>query len=695
MTVQKVLINSFSSAFISLVVVVFVQASLFQNSSFMGIAATEASANIALSYPWVTAIELGKIFFLSFLFLFLGFLNFYCLDFGAKQKNNLHKCLCLAAEIFLYALFLLAAILEFPAVYESFLSPSVSSFIFGLSFWMNPHVLSNFSMFCFLGLSLYSFLKLLKQKLQNQSIILVMAFLVIGFVVCYYKQRPMFLYGSLVEKSTRPLVLLIGVDSLRTDQVTSQTMPNLSAMASQDDTVLFSDHIVGIPRTFPSWIEIIRGEYSALSGVRHMFPNFLVRKDLMTGLVSELQKNNYQTSVVSDFAGDIFPRFRAGYDKIETPNLSVDNILRMNLDQSFVFFLPLVHHPLFMGLFEPHLLENPPFADPLKLSKKAINLIHTHNFATQPLFLTLFYSTAHFPYAAQWPWYRQFSQANYSGPYYFQKNQDLKNQNKDLTEADVKQIMSLYQGAVHGIDCGLSDLFEYLKKNGLWDQTLLIVTADHGEDLLEIDRIQGHGDHLRGENVNRVPFMIKLPKSLASSLKVKNIPFTTRVIDLAPTVLGLLELSNTSMQGKDLSPWFFDKEKKAPTLYAYTETEIWFSRYGNAFFQSERLDYPGISELLDFDAYQSKEIILNPKYEKIIVAAKHRSITQGQYKLIYTPTRKGALFKLYDRHKDPYNVVDISVKEPAVFKMMQEKFFEYIKILEPKTAIHNSFMVPL
>ena len=106
-----------------------------------------------------------------------------------------------------------------------------------------------------------------------------------------------------------------------------------------------------------------------------------------------------------------------------------------------------------------------------------------------------------------------------------------------------------------------------------------------------------------------------------------------------------------------------------------------------------RLKYPGVSGLLDFDHGMSQEIVLNPHFEKIVAAAKHRSIVKGDYKLVYLPTEEGVRFSLYDETNDPENLSDLAVSRPQVVSTMKELFFKTVFRLEPKSVLVGSYIV--
>lgn len=545
----------------------------------------------------------------------------------------------------------------------------------------------------------------------------------------------------------QPHIIWIAVDSLRLDRLeTPGLLPAISAFRADERTVEFRRHHVGVPRTFPSWIEMIQGRYSAETGVRHMFPGFPPRDESFEGIVSLAQSSGYRTIAVSDFAGDIFPRFSTGFDDIRAPGMSLGTVIRQNIDQMFPLFLPLVTAPIARSFF-PALKSSPAYAAPEHLEESVASALddarsgalddvpddvfdatetnqNPAKFETreigegrsagQPIFLTLFYSTAHFPYAAPWPYYKKFSSKDYKGPFWFQKNPSLTVADQELGPEQVQQVRALYDGALQAVDDSFARLVADLKMRGIWDDAIVVLTADHGEDLFEEGILQGHGDHLRGDQSLRVPWLIKLPAGQKVPQQ-RIIDSVSRSIDIAPTLAALAGIEGFpepahELRGHDLTvlmnvpedatvlrrlSWSQrNKVNIARSLPAYSETEIWFARTGDVFYQKNRLDYPGISQLLVFDPGRSGEVILNPKYEKMIVLAKHRSLIFGQWKLIYMPTTTGVKYELYDVVADPWNKNDLARKEPDALRMMKSRLLGSIRRIEDGVRIMDDFILP-
>lgn len=636
----------------------------------MGIDSSSFALEVLKYYPYIAIFELFKI-----LLICLSAIVFPVLVI-LLQRSLRRKLLLSLIYTVSYFLLLSSSVLRYPALYQDYFPSVLNKFIFKSSIHLNPYYLSVLAI---------SFLLLSILFLNRKSILwIALSLFLLGF---FNLSSEYFQNYSLYASYDKPPIILIGIDSLRSDHLRPDIVPNIIRLKDDPSTIYWKDHIIGIPRTFPSWMELLSGKHSAETGIRHMFPSLFQQRKHQDTLINLIQGIGYSATVISDFAGDIFPRFNAGANKINTPNFNLQTLTRMNIDQSFPLFLPLITLPVVQSLF-PDLLENPCFSDPKNLIKKSISTLQQ---SSSPTFLTIFFSNAHFPYAAPWPWYSLRSSTNYNGPFFFKKDPDL-SQNHLVSEEDIFQIRSLYSGSLSAIDSSIASLFQHLKENNIWEKSLIIITADHGEDLFEFDRVQGHGEHLRGENVLRVPLLIKVPNNIP--LARNEISFTTRMIDLAPTLAGLLNLQMKNVSGLDLSSWF-KEEKENLNLSAYSETEIWFSRTGNAFFQKERLDYPSIASLLSLDPGGTGSIVLNSDYEHIITTAKHRSLIQGAFKLIYAPTKTGAVFKLYDRNKDPENKKDISALEPLIHERMKRDLMKKIEKLEVHSQIVEDYVVPL
>jgi arylsulfatase A-like enzyme len=119
------------------------------------------------------------------------------------------------------------------------------------------------------------------------------------------------------------------------------------------------------------------------------------------------------------------------------------------------------------------------------------------------------------------------------------------------------EILSLYDAGIHWVDKQISRLVQVLQQSRRWDETVFVVTADHGEEFLE----HGHTYHSPTnlfEQLIHVPLLIRSPER--SAMRLSREPFS--LIHLAPTLLDELDIPvPDSFQGRS-----YGKEISAGSL---------------------------------------------------------------------------------------------------------------------------------
>ncbi len=118
-----------------------------------------------------------------------------------------------------------------------------------------------------------------------------------------------------------------------------------------------------------------------------------------------------------------------------------------------------------------------------------------------------------------------------------------------VTERDREVITALYDGGVRYTDeARLGRLLLALRESGLADDTLLVVTSDHGEEMFQHGKCSHQQPY---EEIARVPLVMRGP-GLPRGLRV---PEVVELVDVMPTVLSLLGLPAVEgLQGRDLVP---------------------------------------------------------------------------------------------------------------------------------------------
>lgn len=105
-----------------------------------------------------------------------------------------------------------------------------------------------------------------------------------------------------------------------------------------------------------------------------------------------------------------------------------------------------------------------------------------------------------------------------------------------------------YRNALHYADSALDRLITGLGKRRLLNETMLIIVGDHGQAFGQHDGNIGHTFFIYEENIH-IPFLIRLP-GMEINRRIKEV---TSVIDLAPTILDILDVNcPASFQGRSL-----------------------------------------------------------------------------------------------------------------------------------------------
>ncbi len=188
--------------------------------------------------------------------------------------------------------------------------------------------------------------------------------------------------------------------------------------------------------------------------------------------------------------------------------------------------------------------------------------------------------------------------------------------------AYLRALSSRYDGAVRGMDRVVSSFLADLERRGLMKNTLVIVTADHGEHLGE-KGLLGHTEGLY-EPVLRVPLLVRDPARPASH--GKRIGALVERVDLAPTLLDAAGAPDASLPGRSLRPLLSDP--RAP----------WRT---HAYASSQRNAAAGAPPYIE-----------------------ERAVTDGRWKLIWYAYRDA--FELYDLAADPHERNDLAASRPEV-----------------------------
>ncbi len=122
---------------------------------------------------------------------------------------------------------------------------------------------------------------------------------------------------------------------------------------------------------------------------------------------------------------------------------------------------------------------------------------------------------------------------------------------------------SLYQGEVWDNDRAFEALIEGLRQRGRLDSSVVVFTADHGEEFLDHGD-KGHGHSLYRE-LTRVPLVVRLPGGSRGGTR-EAAPVAQ--VDLLPTLLAMLGVEAPRNEGRDLSGlWLGQGRPRGPAVF--------------------------------------------------------------------------------------------------------------------------------
>jgi len=198
----------------------------------------------------------------------------------------------------------------------------------------------------------------------------------------------------------------------------------------------------------------------------------------------------------------------------------------------------------------------------------------------------------------------------------------------EFDDADLRRLIELYDAGVRQMDAEIGRLVDFLRREDMLDDTLLILTSDHGDEFLE------HGGLLHSrdqyQELLRVPLIMRGP-GVGAGVRIDT---PVSLVDIVPTVLALLgEEPLAAVDGLDLSQ-LWQRDARSP------------GREGE-------------------DPFRDRPLLAEASAENLKLA-----VRRGRYKLHYDRVR--GTQELYDLEEDPGERVDLSQREPAIAAELRE-----------------------
>ena len=345
----------------------------------------------------------------------------------------------------------------------------------------------------------------------------------------------------------RPNVVLVVVDTLRADALgtlgSAYPTPHLDRLAAEG--VVFSTAIAPSTWTLPSVASLItslhpseHGLLGAAEGADETAAEQMPQKldDELLTLADAFQAGGYRTAGV---VNQVYLRYKFGFG------------------QGYDFYDQLRGQDAFRL--------NEKMAEWLDEGDGASAAGDESPGAQRPLFLYLHYLDPHWPYEyrVEGPLPEGLDAADEDPG--LPRLPDLVSQwvagrrDEDERRRGLATLSARYTLEVQYVDTAIGNLIEVLSARGLWDDTLLVVTSDHGEGFWEHERLL-HG-HAPYEEQIRVPLVLRFPQWMNIAPARRSAP--VGLIDVMPTLLDLAGLPVPSQcRGKSLAPVLSGRESE-------------------------------------------------------------------------------------------------------------------------------------
>lgn len=320
-------------------------------------------------------------------------------------------------------------------------------------------------------------------------------------------RRPIALFGLVVvatlttgcAEAPPPNVVMIVVDTLRSDHLGCygyhrDTSPNIDRFAA--GAVRYANAYAAAPWTTPSVGSLLTSRYPSELGLvaepNRLDDRFVLLSEVLAG-------EGYATgAVVAHYFLNAEWNFDQGFGAFDESNV-------------------LGH----AGISSPGVTDTA-----LALLRAGKDL--------QPFFLFVHYFDPHYDYIEH-PRHR-FSNPGYRGPIRSGTGHgELLEKIPSMTEEDRAQLVDLYDSEISFTDAHIGRLLAALDELGLGDETVVVLTADHGEELLDRGGI-GHGYSLFNEQI-AVPLIIRYPGGEPAVVED-----SVGLIDVFPTLLAHLRV---------------------------------------------------------------------------------------------------------------------------------------------------------
>ncbi len=349
--------------------------------------------------------------------------------------------------------------------------------------------------------------------------------------------------------STRPNLVVIVMDTVRGDHLSidgysRDTTPHLRALAR--DSVVYTHAQAPSDITLTSHASLFTGMYPSWHGAYCQPPQAAYGRELSSKyptLAELLHRDGYQTLGV---AANLYLRadfgLERGFDQFRIPRpvpLLPDedrSVLRYQLRRGLSFFFDTAQFDRLYAFGED-------------IDHELFTVLNLRAHPSEPFFAFLNYMDAHFPYVPPAPYSGIFPGRR---PRFTQDDlgaeQEIISKGQGQPAGYRPHCESQYDGGIAYIDAQVGNVVDWLKRHNQYDNTMIVVTSDHGESFGAKNRV-GHANSPY-QNLLHVALLIKYPGAARTGVETQPVS----LIDVAPTALAALKVAiPATMQGVPLN----------------------------------------------------------------------------------------------------------------------------------------------
>ena len=449
-----------------------------------------------------------------------------------------------------------------------------------------------------------------------------------------------------MTKEEKKNIVLIGIDALRADHLgcygyNKGTSPNIDNLSKKG--TFFWNAFSCINTTDPSFTTMLSGKYPVSHGITNhgekvtdsMRQNFYKQK--IRFLSEILRDNGYKTFGI-DWLGRWHKKGFEYYlgEDMQKKHLEILSKIVNKLPDAFSAKIKKIYRKT---------TSSSSVLTATKLTDKALELVDNCN---KPFFLFIHYWDTHTPYSAPERIYNELKPEG-GGQELKALFANIKNEKwkeyllKAAGEATTaEEVSAMYDSAIKYVDQEIGRLVKYFKEQGIYENTIFVITSDHGESLIE------HGiffDHhgLYDESIHVPLIFNNLP------VGGKRIKDFVQHVDIVPTLLDILNIpfKESKFDGVSLVPLI---RGEVNSLRSFIVAEESYT--------------------------ENKKTIRTNKWKYIYSPSKEAATCR------YCDAIHGGVEELYHLESDPKEMRNIVEERPEIVTKLRRQLFEFTEYLK-------------